>query len=350
MKNKKQRILIIGGTGFIGSNSAKYFYDKGWDVVVADNFSRQPAGKFNTEWLKKDAKGVRIVKVDIRRQSKVLDSLVNNSDVVLHLAAQVAVTTSVLNPRNDFENNALGTLNVLEAVRLSKSKPILFYSSTNKVYGESKDLKVIKTKTGYDYKDIKQGVNENKQLDFHSPYGCSKGTADQYVRDYSRIYGLKTVVFRQSCIYGPRQFGSEDQGWVAWFVIRTVLNKKISIYGDGYQSRDILHVDDLNKAYEMAYKNIDKTSGEIYNIGGGHLNRLSLLDLISMLSKLNKSKIAYVFSKWRPGDQKVFVSDIRKAKKDFGWQPKIGIDKGVKHILNWVKENKNIVSQAYNEK
>lgn len=344
---KKQTILIIGGTGFIGSNSALYFAKKGWNIVVADNFSRQPAGKFNLAWLKENIKGITIVKLDIRRKTKVLEKLVSKADVVLHLAAQVAVTTSVSDPRNDFENNALGTLNVLEAVRTSKNKPILLYSSTNKVYGETTEIKVEKTESGYCYKDKKMGVDESQPLDFHSPYGCSKGSADQYVHDYSRIYGLSTVVFRQSCIYGPRQFGSEDQGWVAWFIIQTALDKKISIFGDGYQSRDILHVDDLNHAYELAIKNINKTKGKVYNIGGGPTNRISLLTFLNILDGLFDKKVPFSFSSWRPGDQKVFVCDIRKAKEDFGWYPRINMKDGIKNLFNWIKENKEIVSSAY---
>lgn len=344
---KKQTILIIGGTGFIGSNSAFYFSKKGWNVLVADNFSRQPAGKFNIAWLKKKINGITIVKLDITKKTKILQKLISKADVVLHLAAQVAVTTSVLEPRFDFENNALGTINVLEAVRISKNKPILLYSSTNKVYGETFDIKVEKTESGYRYKNKKMGIDESQQLDFHSPYGCSKGSADQYVRDYSRIYGLRTVVFRQSCIYGPRQFGSEDQGWVAWFIIQTVLGKKISIFGDGYQSRDILHVYDLIRAYELVIKNINKTKGEIYNIGGGPSNRISLLSFLGILNVLFKKKIPFSFLSWRPGDQKVFVCDIRKAKKDFGWQPKINLKEGINNLFDWIQENKVMISSAY---
>jgi CDP-paratose 2-epimerase len=342
-----KKILIIGGTGFIGSNAVFFFSKKGWDVTVADNFSRQPAGRLNAIWLKRNIPNIKIIKLDIRKPTAILNKLVSKADVVLHLAAQVAVTTSVENPRNDFENNAMGTLNVLEAVRISKKRPIIIYSSTNKVYGESSDIKVEKTKLGWRYKDKTNGIDENQKLDFHSPYGCSKGSADQYVRDYSRIYGISTVVFRQSCIYGPRQFGSEDQGWVAWFTIRAVLGRKISIYGDGFQSRDILHVDDLNRAYELAIKNINKTKGQIYNIGGGRSNRLWLNGLLIMLNGMLGEKIEIKFDDWRPGDQKVFVSDIRKAKRDFDWEPKISMFQGVKKIFKWVNDNKKLVESAY---
>jgi CDP-paratose 2-epimerase len=335
------KYLIIGGAGFIGINSADYFLSKGNDVTVLDNFSRKGTD-INFDWLKNKHKKVKVVKGDTRHDQDILDREVENADVVLHFAAQVAVTFSVQDPRNDFENNALGSFNVLEAVRNSKKKPILVYTSTNKVYGGMEDLEVCERNGRYDYKLLREGVNEKYPLDFHSPYGCSKGCADQYIRDYARIYGLKTIVFRQSCIYGPHQFGIEDQGWVAWFTIATLLNKKLTIFGDGKQVRDVLHVEDLCRAYEMAIKNIDKTSGQVYNIGGGPKYLLSLLELINILESLTKRKIKYTFSDWRPGDQKVYVSNIDKAKKDFGWSPIIGPKEGVNKLFDWISENKKL--------
>ena len=221
---------------------------------------------------------------------------------------------------------------------------MILYSSTNKVYGGMEDVKIVEKNGRYAYKDLPTGCSEERTLDFHSPYGCSKGGADQYIIDYSRIYGLKTVVFRQSCIYGTRQFGIEDQGWVAWFIIATILGKPLKIYGDGKQVRDVLFVEDLVKCYDMAIKNIDKVSGKAYNIGGGPENQLSLLELISYLEEFLGKKIRYTFHDWRPGDQKVFVCNISKAKREFGWEPKIGVKEGVKKLFDWVNENKKLFS------
>ncbi|MGQ9631407.1 MAG: NAD-dependent epimerase/dehydratase family protein [bacterium] len=313
-----KRVLVIGGAGFIGCNVAHAFLSKGYKVTIFDNFSRNGTLS-NISWLQENHKsGLTILQGDIRIDRDKLDSSVNNADIVFHLAAQVAVTTSVVNPREDFEINALGTFNICEAVRRSKSKPILIYSSTNKVYGGMEGTKIVERNGRYEYENLPNGVSEDQPLDFHSPYGCSKGAADQYVRDYARIYGLKTVVFRQSCIYGTRQFGVEDQGWVAHFTISAMFDRPITIYGDGKQVRDVLFIDDLVKAYELAIENIDKTSGKVYNIGGGPNNQMSLLELISYLEEFFGKKIKYSFSDWRPGDQLVFICDISKAKKDFG--------------------------------
>lgn len=338
------RILITGGAGFIGINAAQYFLKQDHTVIIYDNFSRKGSVE-NADLLKKDQKysGLEIIEGEIKEFSKELRNAVLKSDVVLHLAAQVAVTTSVDDPRNDFEINALGTLNVLEEIRQSENKPILLYTSTNKVYGGLEDLKIVENKTRYEFENLQNGVSEDRCLDFHSPYGCSKGCADQYVRDYARIYGLNTIVFRQSCIYGPHQFGVEDQGWVAWFIIALTKNKKISIYGNGKQVRDILYVDDLIKAYDLAIRNIKKTKGQIYNIGGGAKNTISIwFDFKPILEKLFGRKIEPKFLDWRPGDQPIFVSDIRKAKKDFGWEPKINVEQGIKKLYDWVSSNKEL--------
>jgi len=334
--------LVIGGAGFIGSNIADYYLERGEKVTVFDNFSRKGA-KENAEWLKKNySKNLELVKADIRFNQKELDECVKNSDFVCHLAAQVAVTTSVLNPREDFDVNALGTFNVLEALRKSGNNAALIFSSTNKVYGGMENIKIIERNNRYEYRDFPEGISEEALLDFHSPYGCSKGSGDQYVRDYARIYGLNTLVFRQSCIYGPRQFGIEDQGWVAWFTIASALGKKITIYGDGKQVRDILCVDDLVNAFNLAFSKIKKVKGRIYNIGGGPKNRMSLLELIGFLEKFSGKKIDFSFDEWRPGDQPVYVSNIKKAEKELGWKPKIGVEEGVKKLYSWVKENKNL--------
>jgi CDP-paratose 2-epimerase len=337
--------LITGGAGFIGCNVVKRLIDIGDEVVVFDNLSRKGTD-INLEWLRKQGT-FEFVKGDVRNFEHLKDVFNKNKDidVVLHLAAQVAVTTSVTNPREDFEINALGTFNVCEALRQFKPDAILLYASTNKVYGEMKDVNVIENNGRYEYAELPDGVSEERPLDFHSPYGCSKGTGDQYVLDYSRIYGLKTVSFRQSCIYGYHQFGIEDQGWVAWFTICAVLGREITIYGDGKQIRDILFIDDLIDCYLKAVEKIDIVKGNAYNIGGGTENTISLLELIKMLEEMSGKKIQYKFSEWRPGDQKVFVCNINKAKKDFGWFPKVKKEEGIRLLYKWVKENKSFFEE-----
>lgn len=286
---------------------------------------------------------LEVARADVRKDLKVIKKHVNKVEAVLHLAAQVAVTTSVENPTEDFEINALGTFNMLEAVRKSRNKPSFIYSSTNKVYGEMKDIKVRELATRYAYKDFPRGIPETFCLDFHSPYGCSKGAADQYVRDYARIYGLKTVVFRQSCIYGPRQFGVEDQGWVAWFIIAVTKGKKMTIYGDGKQVRDLLYVEDLIKAYDLAFRNIHKIKGEVFNIGGGPKFTMSVWqEFQTLIEKHLKNKIKVSYSDWRPGDQRIYVSDIRKAKKLLDWKPKVSVDEGIEKLSGWVQENSEL--------
>lgn len=336
------KILITGGAGFIGVNCAIYFADKGHEVVVFDNLSRIGSEK-NLEWIRSVC-SVEFVEGDLRKYDDLVDVITQNGpfDMILHLAAQVAVTTSVANPREDFEINALGTFNLLEAIRLHNPETTLIYASTNKVYGEMEDLNIIEKDGRYMYQDLPKGVNEERNLDFHSPYGCSKGSADQYCQDYSRIYGLKTIVMRQSCIYGYRQFGVEDQGWVAWFCISAVLGKQITIYGDGKQVRDVLFIDDLVRAYELAYENKDCVAGRVFNIGGGPRNTLSLHELIRHLEELTGKKILFAYDDWRPGDQKVFVGNISLAEKEFGWKPVISPANGVRKLYQWVSENKQL--------
>lgn len=333
------RILITGGAGFIGANSATYFAKRGHHVVIFDNLSRIGSEK-NLEWIK-DECSVDFVKGDVRRFKELVGIITKKGpfDLILHLAAQVAVTTSVVNPREDFEINAIGTFNLLEAVRQHNPDATLIYASTNKVYGGMEDLKIIENNGRYMYQDLPEGVDEKRNLDFHSPYGCSKGAADQYCRDYFRIYGLKTIILRQSCIYGYRQFGVEDQGWVAWFCIAAALGKPITIYGDGKQVRDVLFIDDLVKAFELAYENRTHIAGKVYNIGGGPQNTLSLYELIRHLEELKGDKIPFTYEAWRPGDQKVFVSDISLAEKELGWKPVVTTEEGVKKLYKWVYEN-----------
>ena len=338
-----KKILIVGGAGFIGINAANHYLKKGYYVEIFDNLSRE-GSKQNVKWLEENnhSENLRITLGNIAKDYDKLRDCVGRVDYVLHLAAQVAVTSSVINPRDDFESNALGTFNLLEAIRNSDNKPPIIYSSTNKVYGEMKGLEIIEGNESYQYKDLAEGVSENVNLDFHSPYGCSKGCADQYVIDYSRIFGIKSIVMRQSCIYGYRQFGIEDQGWVAWFAIAALLDKPITIYGDGKQVRDILFIEDLINLFDIAFEKIDLISGGAYNIGGGPQNKISVLGVIKFLEKMFNKKISYKFSEWRPGDQKVYISDISKVKRDLGWEPKRGIGDGIMALCKWVKENREL--------
>ena len=334
-------ILITGGAGFIGVNSASHFASKGWKVHILDNLSRRGT-EDNLKWLQGRTQ-VNFERADVRDAAATERAVAAiKPDVVLHLAAQVAVTTSVIDPREDFEINALGTFNMLEAVRKQSPESFFITASTNKVYGKMHAVEVVERNGRYEYKDLAEGVDENEQLDFHSPYGCSKGVADQYTIDYSRIYGLHSVAFRQSCIYGTRQFGIEDQGWVAWFTIAAVLGKEITIYGDGKQIRDVLHVEDLARAYEAAIDNRDKVSGQAFNIGGGPGNTLSLLELLAQLESDLDMKIPLKWADWRPGDQPVFVCNLEKARSMMGWSPKIGSHEGVQGLAKWVSQNREL--------
>lgn len=344
MKNK---VLITGGAGFIGINAAHYFLGRRWNVTILDNLSRKGVS-LNLKWLEKSYPGrFSFIKADIRRDQEVLNREVSNHDVVIHLAAQVAVTTSVADPRTDFEINTLGTFNMLEAARKAKTPPIFLYSSTNKVYGDLEDLKIVEKKTRYVLTDFPHGVTERQQLDFHSPYGCSKGAADKYVRDYARIYGIPTVVFRQSCIYGPNQFGIEDQGWLAWFAIRAILEKPVIIYGNGKQVRDVLHVNDLVNLYECAIEKIDKTKGKAYNIGGGNDNSVSLIEYFDTIHQKHNLITVKTYSDIRQGDQKVFISDNAKAKADIDWYPRVSLSSGVPSLISWVKSAMSDIKTLY---
>lgn len=342
-------ILITGGAGFIGINLARHFLVKGSHVIIFDNLSRKGT-ETNIKLLKRDFNSkFTLIKADIVHDFNKLKSAVNKADAVIHLAAQVAVTTSVDNPRHDFEVNAIGSFNVVEAVRLSKHRPPLIYSSTNKVYGSLHHRPVKEHDDHYRFEHDEihaNGIAESEQLDFHSPYGCSKGIADQYVIDYSRVYGLRTVVFRQSCVYGPYQFGVEDQGWVAWFGIAALFEKPITIYGNGKQVRDILYINDLVRLYDLTLQNIDKVSGHAYNIGGGPANTLSLVKLLAMLERRLGRKVDTTHAPIRVGDQPVFVADIRKAKEHLGWAPKHGIDFGFDQMMNWIEDNAGLIEKA----
>jgi len=337
-----RKYLITGGAGFIGANYVARLISRGEDVTIYDNLSR-PGSTLNLNWLKSIQKdSFSLIEADVRDQESIYKA-VNEMDVIVHLAGQVAVTTSVINPREDFEINAQGTFNVLEAARNSNKNPIVLYASTNKVYGGMEDIKVIENETNYRYVDFPQGISEKFPLDFHSPYGCSKGSGDQYVRDYHRIYDLPTVVLRQSCIYGPRQFGVEDQGWLAWFVIAVLTGKQISIYGNGKQVRDVLFVEDLLDAYDACIEHIDISAGEVYNIGGGPDQMISVWKEFSpILEEMLDKKIPVGWGDWRPGDQKIYVSDIQKAQRELNWRPKYPVRDGLQKLFDWAQDNVNL--------
>jgi CDP-paratose 2-epimerase len=338
-------ILITGGAGFIGSHLARHFAARGDRIAVFDNLSRR-GSKQNLEWLRKDVKGLEFIQGDIR-DAKAVQQACRGREAIFHLAAQVAVTTSVADPREDFEINAVGTFNVLEGARASGRQPIVIYSSTNKVYGGMEQAAVVEDGGRYAFADMPQGVSEEWPLDFHSPYGCSKGCGDQYVRDYARIYGLPTVVFRQSCIYGERQFGVEDQGWLAHFIISTALGWPITIYGDGKQVRDVLYVGDLARAFEKAVARIDIARGEVYNLGGGPRFTLSIwTETGPILEKLFGRALPVQRGDWRPGDQRVYISGIRKAERDLGWAPEVAPEDGLERLYRWVMENKRALGKA----
>lgn len=331
--------FITGGAGFIGSNVARHLLLKGCDVVIFDNLSRR-GSRANLQWLQSFGNPI-FIEGDIRDWDAINHALYvhNDTEVLLHLAAQVAVTTSVIDPREDFEINALGTFNLLETIRLLGIKPIILNASTNKVYGGLQDLPMRETKTRYIFENNQYAVSERRPLDFHSPYGCSKGCADQYMCDYSRIYGMKIVNFRQSCIYGYRQFGIEDQGWVAWFMIAALLNQPVTIFGNGKQVRDILFIEDLIDAYERAVFHHDRAAGQTYNIGGGIHNTLSLIEFVEKLQPVLGKKLSFSKSKPRPGDQPIFVSDITKIHDELNWKPRVSVDEGISLLFEWVKNN-----------
>jgi CDP-paratose 2-epimerase len=315
-----RRVLITGGAGFLGVNAALRMIEDGWRVTVMDNLSR-PGTERNLKWLiTEHAAEITFIKEDVRNASA-LSNHVKNHDAILHLAGQVAVTTSLIDPVADFDVNAAGTLNLLEATRKHNPEVPFVFASTNKVYGKLENNNVA--------------CKESQPIDFHSPYGCSKGAADQYVRDYARCFHMNTVVLRQSCIYGAHQYGTEDQGWVAHFV-HSILNKRpLTIYGDGTQVRDLLDARDLSALYATVIEKIDKTRGEIYNVGGGPPNQRNLLEVIDRIGSLTNTKPTYTFADWREGDQMFYVSDITKAKQDLGWEPQISFDRGLQDLVRW---------------
>lgn len=309
------KILITGGAGFLGANLVKTLIDENHKVDIYDNYVRE-GSRQNAEWLRK--------KVEQKNVISIKPEDVEGYDLIFHLAGQTTVTESVKNPMYDFMNNAYATVAILEAIRKSTSKPALIFSSTNKVYGKVPE----------------KPIGENQPLDFQSPYGCSKGSADQYVLDYARIYGLRTAVLRQSCIYGPRQFGIEGQGWISWFVQKILKEEQITIFGNGEQVRDILHVKDwVEIAIKVAERVMARTNKyNVYNVGGGNLNTLSLLEAVELIQDLTGQKANLIYSEARKGDQPTYISNITRAQMEYLWKPKINPQEGILDLINWTKE------------
>ena len=344
IEEKEKYTLITGGAGFIGTNLASHFLSEGKRVMIYDSLFRDGVEE-NLKWMQEEYGDKLIIQISNINETRILQQCVNNASEVFHLCAQVAVTSSVENPIHDFNVNLSGTFHLLEAIRKSDHQPPLLFTSTNKVYGNLQDVKMEENGSRFypaDEKMKKHGINEKIPLDFHSPYGCSKGAADQYILDYSRTYGLKTCVFRMSCIYGPHQFGTEDQGWVAHFLISALEEQPITIYGNGKQVRDILYVEDLVNAFVLAHKNIDKLAGEVFNIGGGPSNTVSLLEILDIIKQKAGKEMDVSFEDWRTGDQYYYVSNTTKFQEATGWKPKHNVEEGVENLLRWLCENRNI--------
>ncbi|KAA6338208.1 CDP-paratose 2-epimerase [termite gut metagenome] len=330
--------VIVGGTGFVGSNLSCYFQLKGKSVIAIDNFSKAVGTVENKKRI--ESIGVEVINVDIRNWNDVEQffKTQKNIEAIFHVAAQVAFKKSVDNPRLDFEINALGTFNLLEALRLYHPEAVFVNASTNQVYGEQKQIPLIEEDKRFDYKDLKYGLPEEFPLDFLSPYGCSKGTADQYTLDYARVYDLKTVSARLGGIYGDWQYSYEDHGWIAYITQMIALNKSFNRYGHGKQVRDILYVSDICRAFELIIDNIGTVKGEAFNISGGYKNTLSILELLDLLEKITGNKEESIINPMRKADKLVAYLDIRKAKNLIGWEPLISKEEGIEKMLKWTKQ------------
>jgi CDP-paratose 2-epimerase len=342
---EKRPVLITGGAGFVGTNVAHRFLSAGQPVLIFDNLAR-PGVEQNLTWLKQTHRDLLQVVVGEMQDVKAVRAAARRACKVFHLAAQVAVTTSLSDPIHDFEVNARGTLNLLEALRKLDSPPPLIFTSTNKVYGDLADVKLRLRHNRYEPDDPElraRGFSEERCLEFHSPYGCSKGAACQYVLDYARTFGMPTMVFRMSCIYGLHQFGNEDQGWVAHFLIRALEDEPITIYGDGKQVRDVLFVDDLVNAFLHAMENIDTLAGRVFNIGGGPANTTSLLELIQLIGEVTGREPRVKFDDWRAADQLYYVSDTTRFAQATGWRAKVGVEEGVARLHKWLQETRQAV-------
>src|SRR5215210_2409526 len=341
---RRRPVLVTGGAGFIGSNLADRFAREGHDVLVYDALAR-PGVDANLAWLKKrHPDKVSAVIGDVRDETAAADAAAD-AQVVFHLAAQVAVTTSLVDPREDFDINVRGTLNLLDALRKRGERTPLVFASTNKVYGDLADVVLDKTNDAYVPRDLgirKTGIGEGRPLDFHTPYGCSKGAADQYVLDYARSFGLPMVVMRMSCIYGQRQMGTEDQGWVAHFLIRALSGEPISIYGDGCQVRDVLDIADAVEAYASAWERIDAVQGRAFNLGGGPSNAISLKQVIAAIEEETDRPVETTYSDWRAGDQRYYVSDTRLAMLDLGLRPPVPWRRGVAALVRWFRDERGL--------
>lgn len=337
------KILINGGCGFLGSNLTKHGIENGDEVIVVDNLFRTGSAD-NLKYLK-SVGDFKYINADVRNSND-LETVFKNEgpfDAIFHVAGQVAMTTSIANPRQDFEINAMGTFNMLEAARKYSPKSAILFSSTNKVYGDLEQYTYEETDTRFICKEYPNGFDEKVPLDFHSPYGTSKGAADQYMLDYARIFGLNTAVFRHSSMFGVRQFATENQGWIGWFVQKALETRKDSnteftICGNGKQVRDILYADDMVNLYYTAAKNISKIRGQAFNIGGGIDNSLSLLELFKMLEEKMNIKLNYKKLPWRESDQKIFVADTKKIENAIGWKAQVDKENGIERMIEWTKE------------
>jgi CDP-paratose 2-epimerase len=330
-------VLITGGAGFVATNLAARLAASGRQVIVFDNLSR-PHVERNLQWLRETWGTAVTVRIGDVRDTAAIGPVVRQAAEVYHLAAQVAVTTSLADPCFDFEVNARGTLNLLEAVRACPDPPPVLFTSTNKVYGALGDVVLRAGPTRYEPVNptVRQfGLPEGRPLEFHSPYGCSKGVAEQYVLDYSRTFGLRTAVFRMSCVYGPHQFGTEDQGWLAHFLLAALREQPITIFGDGLQVRDVLYVDDLVEAMVLAQSAIDCIAGEPFNIGGGPLRSTSLVELLDLVERLTGQRPEVQFEPWRPADQRYYVSDTRRFEMATGWRPRVAVREGLRRLVDW---------------
>jgi len=347
-RTRPRRALITGGAGFVAANVADRLLREGWAVTLFDNLSRAGVER-NVAWLEaQHGDRVELVVGDVR-DAAALRNVVAGTSRVFHFAAQVAVTTSLVDPILDFEVNARGTINLLEALRALDDPPTLLFTSTNKVYGHLDDLRLEARGRRYEPADphvARHGISEQRPLDFHSPYGCSKGAAEQYVLDYARTFRLPATVFRMSCIYGPHQFGTEDQGWVAHFLIQALHGQPLTLFGDGLQVRDVLYVDDLVDAMLAAHEAIERTTGRAFNVGGGCGNTVSLLELIGLIGELIGSRPAYGLEPWRPADQRYYVSDLSKLRAATGWAPRVPVDEGVDRLLAWLVESGTAAPRA----
>ncbi|MFA6005949.1 MAG: GDP-mannose 4,6-dehydratase [Patescibacteria group bacterium] len=321
------KLLITGGAGFIGVNTALHFLNRASSITIFDNFFR-PTSSVNAQFLKKKSSKIKIVEGDVRDEKKIADE-VKQADAIIHLAGQVAVTTSLTDPATDFSINVLGSFNVLESARKYNPHATLLYSSTNKVYGDLSKVDI----------DKHTGIDENTPIDLYSPYGCSKGSADLYFLDYARSFGMNTIVFRQSCIYGPHQYGVEDQGWLAFFALQFLRHKPITVYGTGEQVRDLLFVEDLAEGYEKALQQGPKIAGQVFNFGGGPQNSVSINEAINHLAQIFGYTVPLTYDKKRLGDQDYFVADTRKAERTLGWKAKTGYQSGLKTMIDWCKQH-----------